>query len=55
MVTRDEFEKELIDIIGPYIILAQDIIEEKYGIRFGIIMDLHLKKDFHFDDEGFGG
>ena len=44
------------DIIGPSIIMAQDILEEKYGIRFGLIMDLQLKKEFHFDDEeGFGG
>jgi len=43
------------DIIGPSIILAQDVIEEKYGIQFLIILDLQLKKGFHFDDEGFGG
>jgi len=56
MVTRELFEKELMDIIGPSIIFAQDVIEEKYGIRFGIIMDLQLRKDFHFDDEeGIGG
>jgi len=56
LVTKDEFEKELMDIIGPSIILAQDVIEEKYGIQFQIIMDLQLKKGFHFDDEeGIGG
>lgn len=56
MVTREVFEKELMGIIGPSIVYAQDVIEEKYGIQFQIIMDLQLRKGFYFDDEeGIGG
>lgn len=61
MVKRDEFEKELIEMVAPAVTHAQDIMKEKYGFRFEIKIDWHLTKGSFEDepthDEGisFGG
>jgi hypothetical protein len=60
MVKRAEFEKELMKILVPAIGHAQDVLLEKYGVRFSVQVDWELGKNYHFEDEtptkgGIGG
>lgn len=50
MVKRAEFEKELIELVAPAIIHAQDVLKAKYGFRFEAAFDWHLTKG-RFEDE----
>lgn len=50
MVKRDEFEKELIELVAPAITHAQDVVKAKYGFRFEATFDWRLTKG-SFEDE----
>jgi len=53
MVKRDEFEKEIIKLVAPAILHAQDVVKAKYGFKFEARIDWRLTKG-SFEDETSG-